>query len=194
MIALRPGSGPDGVLIVPPAPLVALPSPVRRDSAAECEPGRCPAGPFGQKDSQLFRTDRGATVRIRPALTICAQPDMLTVTVTMWPRMDAAMPKKQTTAGKNSAPPAALEHRGLLDHPPGFRPFRGTGLFERAGGQQTVDRLVDLLYEGIGDDDQLRPLFPRDLAPSRSMSQLFLAEWLGGPPRYSRQAHPGLGH
>src|SRR5260370_31267888 len=102
MIALRPGSGPDGVLIVPPAPLVALPSPVRRDSAAECEPGRCPAGPFGQKDSQLFRTDRGATVRIRPALTICAQPDMLTVTVTMWPRMDAAMPKKQTTAGKKA--------------------------------------------------------------------------------------------
>ena len=58
----------------------------------------------------------------------------------------------------------SLEHRSLLDHPPGFRPFRGTDLFERIGGQPTIDRLVDLLYEGIGDDDQLRPLFPRDLA------------------------------
>jgi hemoglobin len=88
----------------------------------------------------------------------------------------------------------ALEHRCLLDHPPGFRTFRGTGLFERAGGQPTIDRLVDLLYEGIGDDDQLRPLFPRDLAPSRSMQKLFFAEWLGGPPRYSEQAHAGLRH
>jgi len=87
-----------------------------------------------------------------------------------------------------------LEHRSLLDHPPGFRPFRGTGLFERTGGQPTIDRLVDLLYEGIGDDDQLRPLFPRDLAHSRSMQKLFFAEWLGGPPRYSEQAHAGLRH
>ena len=87
-----------------------------------------------------------------------------------------------------------LEHRGLLDHPPGRRPFRGTDLFERIGGQPTINRLVDLLYEGIQDDDQLRPLFPRDLADGRSMQKLFFAEWLGGPRRYSEQAHAGLGH
>ena len=133
------------------------------------------------------------------------------------------MPKKQTTAGKKAraaarqgakytaalrgqfAPgavaatadaghPAGLAHRSLLDHPPGFRPFRGTGLFERIGGQPTIGRLVDLLYEGIGDDDQLRPLFPRDLAGGRSMQKLFFAEWLGGPGRYSEQAYAGLGH
>ena len=143
------------------------------------------------------------------------------------PETDAAMPKKQTTAGKkaraaarggekyttalrrqfppgtspaaapygsgtDSAHPVSLEHRSLLDHPPGFRTFRGTELFERIGGQSTIDRLVDLLYEGIGDDDQLRPLFPRDLAGSRSMQKLFFAEWLGGPRRYSEQAHAGL--
>ncbi|HJY96164.1 MAG TPA: hypothetical protein VJ371_14500, partial [Streptosporangiaceae bacterium] len=83
----------------------------------------------------------------------------------------------------------ALEHRCLLDHPPGFRTFRGTGLFERAGGQPTIDRLVDLLYEGIGGDDQLRPLFGRDLAGGRSGQKLFFAGWLGGPHRYSEQAH-----
>jgi truncated hemoglobin YjbI/ankyrin repeat protein len=144
------------------------------------------------------------------------------------PETDAAMPKKQTTAGKKAraaaragekytvalrrqVPPGtgsavvpyvsgtdsahpAIQHRRLLDHPPGFRPFRGTGLFERIGGQPAVDRLVDLLYEGIGDDDQLRPLFPRDIAHSRSMSKLFFAEWLGGPGRYSEQAHAGLRH
>jgi truncated hemoglobin YjbI len=76
-----------------------------------------------------------------------------------------------------------LEHRRLLNHPPEFRPFRGTDLFERIGGQTATDRLVDLLYEGIEDDDQLRPLFGRDLARSRSMQKLFFAEWLGGPRR-----------
>jgi len=92
-----------------------------------------------------------------------------------------------------AAHPAGLEHRRLLDHPPGFLPFRGTDLFERIGGQPTIDRLVNLLYEGIGDDDQLRPLFPRDLANTRSMSRLFFAEWLGGPRRYSEQAYAGMG-
>ncbi len=87
-----------------------------------------------------------------------------------------------------------LEHRGLLDHPPGFRPFRGTDLFERIGGQPTIDRLVDLLYAGFDDDEQLRPLFPRDLADGRSMQKLFFGEWLGGPRRYSEQAHAGLRH
>jgi truncated hemoglobin YjbI len=88
----------------------------------------------------------------------------------------------------------SLDHRRLLNHAPGFRPFRGTDMFERIGGQPTVDRLVDLLYDGIEDDDQLRPLFPRDLASGRSMQKLFFAEWLGGPRRYSEQAYAGLKH
>jgi len=87
-----------------------------------------------------------------------------------------------------------LEHRGLLNHAAGCRPFRGTDLFERIGGQPTIDRLVDCLYAGIEDDDQLRPLFPRDLAGGRSMQKLFFAEWLGGPRRYSEQAYAGLRH
>jgi hemoglobin len=90
------------------------------------------------------------------------------------------------------AQPVSLEHRRLLGYAPGVRPFRGTDLFERIGGQPTIDRLVDLLYEGIGDDDRLRPLFPRELAHSRSMSKLFFAEWLGGPRRYSEQSHAGM--
>jgi truncated hemoglobin YjbI/ankyrin repeat protein len=102
----------------------------------------------------------------------------------------AAVPYGSET---DAARPACLEHRSLLGYTPGFRVFRGSDLFERIGGQPAVDGLVDLLYEGIGDDDQLRPLFGRDLVARRSMAKLFFAEWLGGPRRYSEQAYKGLG-
>ena len=124
------------------------------------------------------------------------------------------MPKKQSTAGKKAraaarggekyttafrrqlAPGtgAGLEHRGFLDHAPGFRPFRDTALFERIGGQPTVGRLVDLLYEGIAADDQLRPLFGRDVTASKPRQKLFFAEWLGGPRLYSEVAWTDLKH
>jgi truncated hemoglobin YjbI len=87
-----------------------------------------------------------------------------------------------------------LEHRSLLTHAPGFRPFRGTDLFERIGGQPTVDMLVDLLYEGIADDDQLRPLFGRDITGVKPRQKMFFAEWLGGPRRYSEVAWTDLKH
>jgi hemoglobin len=128
--------------------------------------------------------------------------------------MDAAMPKKQPTAGKKARAAArggekyttalrrqltpgtgsSLEHRGFLDHAPGFRPFRDTGMFDRIGGQPTVDKLVDLLYEGIADDDQLRPLFGRDVTGGKPRQKMFFAEWLGGPRRYSESAWTDLKH
>jgi len=130
------------------------------------------------------------------------------------PGMDAVMPKKQTTAGKKARAAAragekyttalrrqmvpgtgtGLEHRGFLNHAPGFRPFRDIGLFDRIGGQPTVDRMVDLLYEGIADDDQLRPLFGRDVTGAKPRQKLFFAEWLGGPRRYSEVAWTDLKH
>ncbi|HEY6297979.1 MAG TPA: ankyrin repeat domain-containing protein [Streptosporangiaceae bacterium] len=91
-----------------------------------------------------------------------------------------------------SAHPAGLEHRSLLGYPPGVRPFRDAELFGRIGGQPSVDRLADLLYERIEGDNQLRPLFPRDLAHGRSASKVFFTEWLGGPAHYSEQSHAGM--
>jgi truncated hemoglobin YjbI len=128
--------------------------------------------------------------------------------------MDAAMPKNQTTAGKKARTAArggekytaalrqqltpetstGLDHRGFLEYAPGFRPFRDTDLFERIGGQPTVDNLVDLLYEGIDDDMQLRPLFGRDLNAGKPRQKMFFAEWLGGPGRYSEVAWTNLKH
>src|ERR1700751_3761776 len=130
------------------------------------------------------------------------------------PDMDAVMPKKQTTAGKKARAAArggekyttalrrqltpgirtGLEHRRFLNHAPGFRPFRDTGLFDRIGGQPTVDRLIDLLYEGIGEDDQVRPLFGRDVTGGMPRQKMFFAEWLGGPRRYSEVAWTDLKH
>jgi truncated hemoglobin YjbI/ankyrin repeat protein len=133
------------------------------------------------------------------------------------------MPKNQTTAGRKARAAArqgekytvalrrqqprekvgdadsttihpSLEHRSLLEHPAGFRPFRGSELFHRIGGQPTVDELVDRLYDGLEHDEHLRPLFPRDLAHGRAMQKLFFAEWLGGPGRYSEQSTAGLKH
>jgi hemoglobin len=130
--------------------------------------------------------------------------------------MDAAMPKKQSTAGKrarvaaragekyttalrgqqatNAGSGSGLAHRGFLNNAPDLRPFRDTGLFERIGGQPTVDRLVDLLYEGIEGDASLRPLFGRDATATKPRQKLFFAEWLGGPRRYSESAWTSLKH
>jgi truncated hemoglobin YjbI len=94
----------------------------------------------------------------------------------------------------NPALGRSLEHRSPLSHSPGFPTLRGTGLFERIGGQLTIDTMVDVLYQGIDGDHQLRPLFPHDPAEGRSMQKLFFAEWLGGPRRYSERAYGGLRH
>lgn len=107
-------------------------------------------------------------------------------------RLDAVNGAGAPDSAANSVGRAGLEHRNPMPHPPEFRPFRGTGLFERIGGLSTIDILVDTLYDGIDSDADLRPLFPRDLAHDRSMVKLFFAEWLGGPRLYSEQAHAGL--
>jgi len=65
-------------------------------------------------------------------------------------------------------------------------------LFERIGGQATVDRLVESLYARFEADDVIRGFFGRDLSTPRSRQKLFFAEWLGGPPRYSESAWGAL--
>jgi truncated hemoglobin YjbI/ankyrin repeat protein len=65
-------------------------------------------------------------------------------------------------------------------------------VFGCIGGQVTVDRLVDSLYDRFEADAVIRPLFGRDLANGRDRQKRFFAEWLGGPPRYSESASGGL--
>ena len=90
--------------------------------------------------------------------------------------------------------PDPLAHRYLLGQPLDYRPFAGSDLCARLGGQATVDRLVDLLYDGFEADPALRPLFPRDLTGGRAGQKMFLAQWLGGSHRYAERSYSGLVH
>ena len=89
---------------------------------------------------------------------------------------------------------ASLAHRHLLGQRVDYAPFARTDLLVHVGGQATVDRLVDLLYDGFEADPALRSLFGRDLAAARASQKLFFAQWLGGSHRYAEQSYSGLAH
>ncbi len=65
-------------------------------------------------------------------------------------------------------------------------------MFDRVGGQATVDRMVDSLYDRFEVDRLIRPLFGRDISNEREKQKRFFAEWLGGPHHYSESTWAGL--
>ena len=67
-------------------------------------------------------------------------------------------------------------------------------LYERAGGMPFFERLVGRFYDGVREDDVLRPLYPEeDLAPAARRLTLFLAQYWGGPGTYTdERGHPRL--
>jgi truncated hemoglobin YjbI/ankyrin repeat protein len=86
----------------------------------------------------------------------------------------------------------AIGHRRLLDLDPRLRPLQDGFLFDRIGGQATVDRLVDSLYDRFEADAVIRAFFGRDIVNARERQKRFFSEWLGGPPRYSESAWGAL--
>ncbi len=66
--------------------------------------------------------------------------------------------------------------------------------YERAGGAPTFQRLVEVFYEGVAEDEVLRPLYPEeDLGPASDRLRMFLEQYWGGPTTYSEQrGHPRL--
>jgi hemoglobin len=77
--------------------------------------------------------------------------------------------------------------------PPRLRAQRQAELFERIGGREVIERVVDTFYDAVETDEELRPLFPEDMDDGRVKQKLFLEQWLGGEPRYSEQhGHPRL--
>jgi len=84
-----------------------------------------------------------------------------------------------------------LEHRRLLDAKVPLR-LEGAGIFARIGGQPTVDRMVDALYDRFEDDPVLRPLFGSDLSNERANQKRFFAEWMGAGDAYSQSAYGSL--
>lgn len=66
--------------------------------------------------------------------------------------------------------------------------------FERFGGHDFFDLLIDRFYAGVAEDPVLRPMYPEaDLGPAAERLQLFLEQYWGGPTTYSQQrGHPRL--
>ena len=66
--------------------------------------------------------------------------------------------------------------------------------YEAVGGHETFVRLVDRFYEGVAQDEVLRPMYPEeDLGPATERLLLFLEQYWGGPTTYGEQrGHPRL--
>ena len=63
-------------------------------------------------------------------------------------------------------------------------------LFDAVGGMAFFRSLVDRFYDGVAEDEVLRPLYPTDLEPPRRHLALFLAQYWGGPPEYDERRGP----
>jgi hemoglobin len=70
----------------------------------------------------------------------------------------------------------------------------GGNFFEQIGGSATFKKLVERFYEGVAQDDVLRPMYPEeDLGPAAERLRLFLEQYWGGPSTYQElRGHPKL--
>ena len=67
-----------------------------------------------------------------------------------------------------------------------------TTFYEEIGGEETFRRIVARFYQGVADDEVLRPLYPEeDLGPAEERFRLFLIQYWGKPTTYSdNRGHP----
>ena len=67
-------------------------------------------------------------------------------------------------------------------------------LYTQMGGHDAFVRLVDVFYDGVAQDEVLRPMYPEeDLGPAKERLTGFLEQYWGGPTTYSRErGHPRL--
>ncbi|WGW10450.1 globin [Saxibacter everestensis] len=77
---------------------------------------------------------------------------------------------------------------------PSNAPPRLDNYYDAIGGHDTFVRLVDVFYEGIANDELLRPMYPEeDLGPAKRRMLMFLEQYWGGPTTYSEErGHPRL--
>lgn len=66
--------------------------------------------------------------------------------------------------------------------------------YDEIGGFETFRRIVARFYEGVAQDEVLRPMYPEeDLGPAEERFLHFLVQYWGGPTTYSEQrGHPRL--
>lgn len=63
-------------------------------------------------------------------------------------------------------------------------------LYEEIGGHSTIEKLVDAFYPRVYSDPVLSPLFEGDMEEIKRKQRMFLTQFLGGPPLYSREFGP----
>ena len=66
--------------------------------------------------------------------------------------------------------------------------------YDEIGGSPTIRGIVKRFYEGVAEDEVLRPMYPEaDLGPAEERFAMFLEQYWGGPTTYSeRRGHPRL--
>ncbi len=73
-----------------------------------------------------------------------------------------------------------------------MEPEREVTVHDVVGDDFFVD-LVDRFYDGVADDELLRPMYPADLTEPRKHLAAFLVQYWGGPTTYSdERGHPRL--
>ncbi|MGP8232082.1 MAG: group II truncated hemoglobin [Methylovirgula sp.] len=69
-------------------------------------------------------------------------------------------------------------------------------MFERLGGADTIDRLVEAFYhrmDALPEARGIRAMHSRDLGPTKQVLKRYLSEWTGGPKLYTpEKGHPRL--
>ena len=66
--------------------------------------------------------------------------------------------------------------------------------YEAIGGRAVIELIVDVFYQGVAQDEVLKPMYPEeDLGPAAERLTMFLEQYWGGPTDYSQQrGHPRL--
>jgi hemoglobin len=96
---------------------------------------------------------------------------------------------KEGTTGLNTSNSTSVLDMNTPQDNSGFQNKVAT-IYERVGGYQFFVELVEQFYEFVEADLSLRPLYPEDLEPGKAHLAAFLAQYWGGPHRYSLKRGP----
>ncbi|MGG5175304.1 globin [Pseudarthrobacter sp. J1763] len=82
----------------------------------------------------------------------------------------------------------------LMQNDPFSKPGYTDSFYDTVGGHPTFVKLIDVFYDGVADDELLRPMYPEeDLAPAKRRFLMFLEQYWGGPTTYGEErGHPRL--
>lgn len=72
-------------------------------------------------------------------------------------------------------------------------PLQDKSLYDRLGGEGTLQSLVHSFYDKVAKHSELAPIFPDDLTLTAEKQYKFLSQFFGGPTLYSNEyGHPML--